>query len=249
LGDPFAMKKSLLFLFVLMLPAYGQVAPGPDDGMPVVVIPGSKNGPQWPLRSLQAGLEAFADQRRLAPAGVLRFRLRPLANVKVFEGIALDLVDGAAVTPVPLAADGGFVLAQGGGADARLIATRNDGQFDAGRLPRAEVLSPGVPAGARRLGDVRLECQVDMAVAKKTLGFMATVAINALGGINWCAPREAKKGFKVEAGRPLAQVVLAHGARREVRAVAGNRSYFMAPIADSSWPDDTLIEFYFVDKG
>jgi hypothetical protein len=234
LGDPFAMKKSLLLLFVLMLPACGQAAPGPDEDIPVVVIPGSKNGPQWPLRSLQAGLDAFADQRRLAPAGALRFRLRPLPNVKVFEGIALDLVDGAAVTPVALAADGGFVLTQSGGADARLIASHNNGQFDAGRLPRAEVLSPGVPAGARRLGDVRLECQVDMAVAKKTLGFLETIALNAVGGINWCAPRDAKTGFRVEAGRPLVQVVLAHGARREVKAVAHKRSYFMAPIADSS---------------
>ena len=42
---------------------------------------------------------------------------------------------------------------------------------------------------------------------------MATIAINALGGINWRAPREAKKGFKVEAGRPLAQAVLARGGR------------------------------------
>ena len=78
-------------------------------------------------------------------------------------------------------------------------------------------------------------------MAKKTLGFVATMTINALGGFDWCAPREAKKGFKVEAGRPLAQVVLVHGARREVREVANGRSYFMAPIADSSWPDDTLI--------
>jgi hypothetical protein len=243
------MIKILLLLFVLIVPAYSQAAPEPDDDIPVVVISGSRNGPQWPLRSLQAGLEAFADQRHLAPAGALRFRLRPLPNVTVFEGIALDLVDGTAVTPIALLADGGFELVQEGGVDARLIATQNKGQFDAGRMPRAEVLSPGVPAGARRLGDVRLECQVDMAVAKKTLGFMATIAINALGGINWCAPRDAKKGFKVEAGRPLAQVVLAHGARREVRAVAGNRSYFMAPIADSSWPDDTLIEFQYADKG
>jgi hypothetical protein len=58
-----------------------------------------------------------------------------------------------------------------------------------------------------------------MAVAKKTLGFVATLTINALGGINWCTPREAKKGFKVDAGRPLAQVVLVHGARWRAGAV------------------------------
>jgi hypothetical protein len=148
------------------------------------------------------------------------------------------------VTAIPLAGDGGFVLLAAAGDDAKLVASRNNGQFDAGRLPRAEVLSPGVPEHSLRLGDVRLECQVEMAVAKETLGFGQTLAINVLGGIDWCAPHKPK-GFKVDAERPLAQVTLVHGDRRETRAVPEHRSYFMAPIADDSWPNDTLIMFQY----
>jgi hypothetical protein len=237
------MKFSIACVLTIFCAVHGPAALA-DDDIPVVVISGAKNAAHWPMRSLQAGLEAFGDRRRLAPAGALRFRLRALPDVKLFEGVALDVVDGSAVTAIPLAGDGGFVLSGGGGDDAKLVATRNNGQFDAGRLPRAEVLSPGVPDHARRLGDLRLECQVEMAVAKETLGFGQTLAINLLGGIDWCAPRKPK-GFRVDAGRPLAQVTLVHGERRETRAVPDKRSYFMAPIADDGWPDDTLIMFQY----
>jgi hypothetical protein len=130
---------------------------------------------------------------------------------------------------------------------------------------RAEVRSPGVPPGMRRLGDLRLECEV---------GMEAGVVSNArtlVGQIaNWMTDTPAycrgDQRYLFFAERPLFNVTLVAGARRESLAINRlyaaasddphlaadlpycdcevllDRTYFM-PLEDASWPHDTLVQF------
>jgi len=128
---------------------------------------------------------------------------------------------------------------------------------------RAEIRSPGLPEGVRRLGDLRLECRVGMQAGLvsdyRSSGLLDFLA----GGPEFCAQREAPYLFFAE--QPVFGVTLRHGERAETLSVARlyggvgrggtpkqeladcdcavlmERAYTV-PLGDRGWPDDTLVE-------
>jgi hypothetical protein len=105
------------------------------------------------------------------------------------------------------------------------------------------VRSPGVPADARRLGDLRAQCAVQWAIEREDLAAPARGALSASGGP--CRSMTMHMGF--DAPAPLQGAWLQDGARRE--AIPVNRHYrrvFNPPLADRSWSDDTLVRFEYV---
>jgi hypothetical protein len=136
---------------------------------------------------------------------------------------------------------------------------------------RAEIRTPGVPPGTRRLGDLRLECEVGMVA-----GLISNYRPSMIGyllnlfpeGPEYCAGPEPRYLFFAD--RPVWAVTLVSGSRRETLSVdrlyAGasrdpgwkadlkycdcevlaDRAYFL-PLGDATWPDDALIEFEYMD--
>jgi hypothetical protein len=125
--------------------------------------------------------------------------------------------------------------------------------------------TPGVPADTRRLGDLRLECLV---------GKEAGLVSEYPGLIGWIMRQQNPRSFCKDpeqryllfADRPLFGVTLVSGPRRQVLSVnqmyAGNTPKdemqycdcavladraFVLPLGDASWPDDTLVEFEYLD--
>lgn len=266
------MRKPLILPIVLFLAAGGAAAQPPvtdaqQDPLdpPVVVVPGTKVALTWPWRTLAAGMEEFDDERDLAPHARLRFRLLLAEGVTALDGVALTLVDGATHTPVPATPDGYFTLSHERHADdATLAANRNGGQFDANRMPQPDIRTPGLPENVRRLGDLRLECRIKMAMAKDTLGFAKSALISTMVGWNWCAPRMAKygeaekdsavqeggkgrrkvneAGYSVTAAVSAQRATLRYGART-IDLPLRRATTAKVPIGDTSWPDDALVTF------
>lgn len=274
------MRILSIVLVVLSLAAGGASAQppasaAPDDPLdpPVVVIPGTKIALTWPWRTLAAGIEEFADERALAPHARLRFRLLLADGVTALDGVALTLVDGDTRTPVPITPDGYFTLGDEPHDDAAtLAANRNGGQFDANRMPQPDVRTPGLPDNVRRLGDLRLECRIKMAMAKDTIGFVKSALISTMVGRNWCAPRMAKYGdaektvnangngkeggaeggkdrqrvhnvgYSAAAAVPAERATLSHGTRT-LDLPLRRGTAAKVPIGDTSWPDDALLTF------
>ncbi|MEO7579919.1 MAG: hypothetical protein ABIT83_20105, partial [Massilia sp.] len=124
-----------------------------------------------------------------------------------------------------LAADGGFALPRDRAA-ARdkagvTYAVRDDITRDAkeanfGAYPMPEVITPGVPQGRRRLGDLRLECHVKLAIAKDIMPFFAVMAMNTMfGGVKWCDNGKAESGLtQYRASAPIDGATLVSGERR-----------------------------------
>lgn len=194
-------------------------------------------------RAFVAGLDAFDDKHKLAPAASLRFLLRPSTPNASIEGVTIRIAGNETSIAVPLAADGSFVMPRSQAAldeDAEIILNRKKGSF----RWRPDVRSPDVPANARRLGDLRLECEVRWAVERKDMSFARRTMFSALGGpcrtarvhVMQLAPR-AITGYRMVAGE--------RSQTAPAEALRDDKLTYVAPLHDASWPDDALVEFEF----
>jgi hypothetical protein len=217
-------------------------------------------------RKMVKGMDRFEREHALAPAAALRFRLLPRLSTAKMTGITLRVAGDNVTLPVPVAEDNSFVLPRNEQAlreDAAVLANRKTNTM----TWRASVQSPGLPDGVRRLGDLRLECKVGMDAglisnSAPIFGWLSNLLTDT---DKVCASADGNYLFFAE--RPIFGVTLRAGARSEALPfkmlyAAGDqtaetlpycdcqvlldRSYY-APIWDASWPDDTLVEFDFID--
>lgn len=202
----------------------------------------------------------FLKHRALAPAAPLLFKVHARTQAESTGRLSLDLVTPAGREPVALDAEDRFVIDP---AWRQLdSSTELRSRLADGRVTwRPDIRTPGVPAGERRLGDLRLQCRV---------GFGSGVARGA-SGFGWlrsfvlddCEDRDwSPSNF---ADRPVFSATLVHGERRltlSARLLHGLRDdggadydwgyslrerMFRLPIGDTSWPDDTRVVFEGMD--
>ncbi|MGK5035047.1 hypothetical protein [Janthinobacterium sp. LB3P118] len=157
--------------------------------------------------------------------------------------LALRIAGNETSIALPLSADGSFTLprsAQADSEDADLITNKKKGQY---RWQPA-IQSDGVQASMRRLGDLRLQCQVMIAIAKKEIAFwVRTLVGTLLRTTDWCSAEQFKMDTRSDA--PLASATLLAGEQRIALTVEKEGSSFLAPIGDTRYAHDTLIELLY----
>lgn len=249
--------------------AAAQAPPGPASQQ--VTITGTpRQDVEKSYRKMIHGMDYFAAARAtMAPDATLRFKLWPRKPGTAMDGLVLEVIGSSFDHAVPIAADHTFLLERDDRAlteDA--VVTVNRRQLS--MTWRTEIRSPGLPPHTRRLGDLRLECEVgleaDLVSNSRPLGRLADLFRNSK---DYCGRKDAMYLFFAD--RPLFSVTLSAGPRREILpidrlyAMASDdpgladdlrycdceilvdRTYFL-PLGDRSWPDDTRIEFeYMVD--
>ena len=236
------MKTAALLLLAALAGA-ALPAGAAEDATPSVNVNSVRNPEMRSYRSIWAGFKAFDDHHALAPDAPLRFRLlRPDGHpAGAADGLALRLASEGASVPVPIGADGMLEIARSQAAydaDATFILNQKSGRFGA----RPEIRTPGLPDKVRRLGDLRLECRVGVAIAKDQMPFLARAAINTLMlGTDWCGKKEMQVAFTAD--RALDGATIRHGDRAAELTLQGEA--FMAPLGSPAWPDDALIELKF----
>jgi hypothetical protein len=111
-----------------------------------------------------------------------------------------------------------------------------------------DIHSAGVPANMRRVGDLRLECEVLVSIAKKEIGLLRTAFVNSflLSG-DWCNHKSLDMPTVVT--RRLAAATLVEGEKRTALAIVDAGMGYMPPLRDKSVPDDALIELRYVREG
>jgi hypothetical protein len=253
-----------LFLLALAATAFGQETSPPP--VPTIRVPSTRDPVDKSYGKMINGMARFERDHALAPEATLRFQLLPRTPRVDMHGITLRIAGDRVTVPVPVAPDNTFVLPRNEQAlreDAAVLANRKTTSM----TWRAQVLSPGVPAGMRRLGDLRLECLVGMEAglvsnSSPLFGWLA----NALSGADKVC-NSADGNYLFFAERPLFSVTLHAANRTEVLPfkmlyaggdqtpemlpfcdcqVLVDRTYYV-PIWDRSWPDDTLVEFEYMD--
>lgn len=234
----------------------------PDEPIPVVQVDGLRDADEQSYRRMIKGMDAFEKYHGLAPDARLRYRLYPrLPGVKV-AGTSLTIQSDKVKLPVALASDLSFTLprdAQALDEYAQVTSNRKSRSFAWG----PDVRSPGLPANARRLGDLRLECEIDRA-ATLLVGYKPPLYYVIDAAVDVCT---SFPGVWLYYGdRAVFNVTLVHGNRRQTvfsPFLYGNqlrpfhifydfypllidRTYTLR-IADTSWPDDTIVELEYMD--
>lgn len=222
-------------------------------------------------RKMLKGMDLFEEMRAMAPGASLRFKLLPRQPDTSMEGIKLA-IDGDSVSiPVAVGPDNTFTLERHQKAlDEDAVVASNRKALS--MTWRAEIRTPGLPANVRRLGDLRLECQVgmeaDLVSNDRPAFFFKPEPNPVMRRKGYCEARRV--GYLFFAERPLFGITLVSGSRREALTVdnlyAGlsekeisradlpycdcqvmlDRTYFL-PLGDRSWPDNTLVEFEYMD--
>jgi hypothetical protein len=243
---PLAAMRPLLLLCVLPVltlafaPAHAQsgfaVGDSATDGKGVS-LPAQPMA--WRYATLEAAQDAFERQAgRLAPNSILTFRL---PNVDAGGATSLvELVQRSQRTPLPMVAPGAFLLAgSGAGADeARVVVNRD---FPPGQMkhPTVRVRSYDVPPGVVRMGDVRLACQAQMAMAK-TVGFKVHAALGAASLFGFDVCNKVTVAFFDAPGNPFNTIVVDDGERHARLAASAPDAL---TLGDKQWSDDARISF------
>jgi hypothetical protein len=235
--------RPALTLCALLLACAPPAAHANDEPMQSVHVAGIADPEMRSYRSVAAGLDAFDANRALAPSATLRFRMRHAdgSPVTADDGLQLRLAsdDGSFQQAVPIDAAGLLTVQRSDAArdaDATFILNRKNGQY----AGHPEVRTAGLPDNVRRMGDLRLECRVTIAIVKAQMPFLAKAAVNTLMMTSdWCA----KNGFNygMVPPRPSATGTLRAGDRSRTLQVQGR--HVQVPIGDPSWPDDALVQF------
>jgi len=230
-------------LLAAAAPAFAQeAAPTASETVQVSSI---KDPALRPYRQMVRGLDAWEEKRALAPNASLRFEMitadgKPVAPDGMQLRIAGDKVDIA----VPIDADSSFVLPRSQEAwddKADLLLNRKKDGF----RWRPRVRTPGVPEHARRLGDLRLECEVSAAVRKEEIPLLYRAGAVAAGGL--C--KLPMVGYVYRAPQRLASVSVVSGERRARLVMLEGGEGFHAPLRDKSWDDDALVVYEFAPAG
>lgn len=235
----------------------------PEPAVPVVQIEGLTDPDEQSYRRMVRGMDAFEKYHALAPAATLRYRLYPRLPGVQAAGTTLAVRGDTVDIPVALADDLTFTLPRDARAwDERATVTTNRTSRSFAWGP--DVRTPGLPPDTRRLGDLRLECEIDRA-ATLLVGFKppAYHVIDAL--VDVCTTFPGAWLYYGE--RAVFNVTLVHGRRRETlfsNWLYGNalakpfqlfydfhpllidRTYTLK-VADDSWPDDTLVELEYME--
>lgn len=253
-------RNSLLLLLFLASPGWGAA----DDA---VVISALRNPVDKSYRKMVQGMDLFEELRAMAPGASLRYRLLPRKRSTDMRDVPLHLVGKSFHEPVAVAADGTFTLARDERALRERAVVRSERR--AGSMTwRADVRTPGLPPGQRRLGDLRLECRVGMEAElvsryPSLVGRLFDLLENPG---TFCSRAEVPYLFFAE--RPLFAVTLVSGSRREtlpLRLLYADLAFkpkqdlshcdcetlldraYELPLGERSWPDDTRVEFEYMD--
>lgn len=239
----------------------------PSATVPSITVPATRDPVDKSYRKMVRGMDRYARDIALAPHSTLRFRLLPRLPTVRLEGVTLQVVGDHITLPVAVAPDHSFTLERHDQAlreDAALVANRKTSSM----TWRAQVTSAGVPEGMRRLGDLRLECLVgvEAGLVSNNARMFAWLSEWLAGPDQVCTSPDGN--YLQFTDRPLFGVTLRAGGRVAVlpfRALyAGgtqtpetlpfcdcqvllDRSYY-APVWDGGWPDDTLLEFDYMDE-
>lgn len=259
-----------ILMMLVCTSASAQEKAAPEAVLPSVTSTAVGDPVDKSYRKMLRGMDLFEERRALAPRATLRYKLLPRRPDTNMNAVSLDIAGRTVALPVRISRDHTFTLERNQKAldeDASVIPNRKAGSM----TWRTEIRTPDLPPGTRRLGDLRLECLVGMeaGLISNVRPIVGQIANFIMSVMDYCNRVDTQYLFFAE--RPVFSVALVFGNRREILSIdklyagasydtnlkAGlpycdcqvliDRTYFL-PLGDHSWPDDTLIEYEYMDE-
>lgn len=227
---------SLLLLLAILALTPEATAPGADapSGQDEIVVTAPC---ALAARQLRPALGVFRRGRATrAPDSVLFFETDPAARRDGATVAALRFRAGARAARVAADAQGRFVLPASLPDDWQVTGPCHDGVLAISPL----VMSPGTNEADRRLGDLRLQCDVGWEIAKQAIAAAAGAFTRVTGEC-----KSSLGAIHAAGARPIdAAAVIAGAATRPVRVSADGLRYSV-PLGDKRLPDAARVRFRF----
>ncbi|OBV41571.1 hypothetical protein [Janthinobacterium psychrotolerans] len=216
------------------------IAPSGDEATSSVNIKGIRD-PDWkPYSAMLKGINRFQEKHELAPAAELRFILDPRRADIDMNALQLRLESEEAGQAIPLGEKNIFTLpVEQGPLYAKADLTLNRKAGSVRWLPY--IRSATATDTSRRLGDLRLTCEVHWAIDKDILPFAMRTTLSALGGPCNFVSQKGTYSF-TEAQRIIAATISFNG---KTAPVPFGGYSFTPPLRDKEWSDDSVIELTF----
>jgi hypothetical protein len=236
------------FLILLAIAGSAQAADSISVGHRVIPDEGEAAAKPmaWRFRLLERAQDLFEKRAaEQAPGAALTFRLPKVDPAQA--GNQVEIVGADHRVPLPMASSTTFALLRhtlAEDSDTMVVVNRNfpKGEFN---HPLVQVRSPGLPDGVRRMGDLRLACAAQMAMAKEE-GFevRAALAAASLFGVNVCDKLEATK--VEEPSGTYDTVTIEDGSRRLVLPAKEKNQ---PALGDRGWSDNARISYTLNGRG
>lgn len=180
---------------LLWLPVALSASAAEPPELPAVSVQGESTAAreQKTVADLLDALDVFEREKgRYAPGAELRIRVLPRRDLA--EDPALELRHGSVREPIALDALGRFAIPAAWRQLPHDAVVRS--RLLDGRLAWAvDVRSPGLPENTRRLGDLRLECRVDLYGGALARGIKPPAFYAARAAMDVCTSRLINYGF------------------------------------------------------
>lgn len=212
-------------------------SPEPAAETDEIVITGYSKPYQLNGKQLANAARAFAKYRSAyAPQSRLLFEVRRKSG-RDLSGLRLSLRSRTTDIPLVLDAQSRFVLPAVVDKTWQLVANRGSGSVEVGPL----VLSPGTSADDRRLGDMRLECQV--AWSAFVTPELPLLLRRAAAAVNVC--RRSDFAFFRSVNQPIKSALITAGASVTPVKLGANGASFRYPGYDKRLPNDARVRFVY----
>ena len=214
--------------------------PSAQDVAASVNVKGIRD-PDWkPYSAMLKGVKRFEEKHALAPGAQLRFILEPRRADVDMHAIALRLESDDAAMAIPMGERNIFTLPVEQGPlyeKAELTVNRKAGSVRWIPYVRSAASSDTL----RRLGDLRLACEVHWAIDKDTLPFAMRTAMGALGGP--CNFVSQKGTYSFSEPRRITAATISYNGKSAPVPFSG--SSFTPPLREQDWSDDSVVELTF----
>jgi hypothetical protein len=232
---------SLLALGAGIAPVHAGDAEDGGKAPAVVTISALRDPELKSYRAMLKGADAFKAFSALAPDAELRFYLLPPPGAAA-EGLSLVITDGDRSVGVPIAQDNSFELPrlplfENTDAELRLNVKKDRIAW----FPL--VRTPGLPQDTRRLGDLRLECEVRWAAELHKVSRADRILFRSYGGP--CHTRKVAVYFFTQ--RPLVSATLVEGDRRAELPLVQDGHRFVPPVYDATFSNEALVHLVYKD--
>lgn len=211
------------------------------DSAPSVEISANKDPDNKSYRALLKGVDAFEKYHAAAPQTTPKFILKPRKEGLDTSHLTLRIAYDETSIPIPVADDATFLVprhaeAQEKNAEVLLNQKKN--------LYRwwPYIRSPELNTNQRRLGDLRLECQMLWAVYYDDIPSLIRNLIRAVGGP--CTTSKVTISYPAEF-KGLQSATLKQGEQSMALKVDQKQSGFAVPLAGKDWSDDAIIELQY----
>lgn len=189
-----------------------------------------------PYRVVHKAMGLMSEMAALSPDATLNFFIVAKSGLPFPGRVQISIGEGDKRILIDADPDNTFVLpasahAAGSGAELQVNARRKDVYL------RPEVHSPGSQAGQRRLGDLRLECEITWRIEYEESSLFARAAL----GLMSSPCKSPKFGVEFYPRHKLAMATISENGRvKNLNLAKGGHAYY-APLADASWSDAASI--------